>query len=154
MVEVPMHARLFVAIDQCEVRHSVVEFVARFAAGTPYAVQVFHGIEFVGRGCAAPLETRHEAELVVEEAVFNLRMSGVGADGAVRKCFKNDLGHMIVTEAGRWGADMIVVGGRRSRGPGRLFGHGIRERVLRRSPLPVMVAPTSDGLARRPGQGC
>ena len=136
-----MHSKLFVAIDQREIRHSVIAFSSRLAAEVLSEVRIFHGIEFVGRGCAAPLETRREAERLVEEAVFHLRMAGVGAAGYVRPCFNHDLGRMIVEEANHWGADAIIVGGRQGRGPGRVLGHGIRERVLRRSSLPVKVAP-------------
>ena len=149
-----MHSKVFVAIDQREIRHSVIAFASRLAAGTSTVVRVFHGIEFVGPGCAAPLETRDEAERVVEEAVFRLRMAGVGAAGFVRPCFNRDLGRMIVDEANHWGADAIVVGGRQGRGPGRVLGHGIRERVLRRSSLPVTVAPPEHvgaGRTRRSG---
>ena len=138
-----MLKRVFVAIDQRESRQSVVEFAARLATETVAAVQVFHGIEFAGRGCSAPLEPRDEAELMVEESVFDLRMSGVGAAGQVRACVRQDVGKVIVAEATRWEADVIVVGGRRGRGRGRLLGHGVRERVMRRSPLPVVVAPSS-----------
>jgi nucleotide-binding universal stress UspA family protein len=147
-----MDGRVLVAIDQREARCSVIEFAARLSSGPSAAVRVFHGIEYVGRGCAAPLETRQEAEMVVEEAVFDLRMSGVGASGSVRPCFNRDIGRMIVAEAAGWRADMIVVGGRRGRGPGRVFGHGIRERVLRRSPIPVVVAPLLAVGSGRPGQ--
>jgi hypothetical protein len=147
-----MHVRVLVGIDQRETRGSVVEFAGRLASESHGAVRVFHGIEFVGRGCAAPLETRREAEMVVEEAVFDLRMSDLGASGLVRPCFNCDIGRMIVAEAASWRADVIVVGGRRGgRGPGRVFGHGIRERVLRRSPIPVVVAPLLPVGSGRPG---
>jgi nucleotide-binding universal stress UspA family protein len=144
-----MPSKVFVAIDQRDIRHSVIAFASRLAAETSTVVRVFHGIEFVGRGCAAPLESRDEAELVVEEAVFHLRMAGVGAAGLVRPCFHRDVSRMIVDEANRWGADTIVVGGRQGRGPGRVLGHGIRERVLRRSALTVKVAPPEHVSAAR-----
>ncbi len=136
-----MPTRVFMAIDQRESRHSVVEFTAHLANKAGTAVRVFHGIEFVGRGCTAPLESRNEAELVVDESVFDLRMRGIGAGGQVRSCFSGDIGKVILSEAARWNADVIVVGGRLGRRRRRLLGQGVRERVLRRSPVPVMVAP-------------
>ena len=148
-----MHGRVLAAIDQREIRHSVIESASRLARQSIAAVAVFHGIEFVGRGCAAPLETRQEGQLVVEEAVFDLRMAGVGATGSVRPCFNRDVGRMILEEAERWRADLIVVGGRRGRGPGRVLGRGTRERVLRRSPIPVVVAPFLPVGAGGPGSG-
>ena len=147
-----MSTRVFMAIDQRESRHSVVEFTAHLADRAGTAVRVFHGIEFVGRGCTAPLESRDEAELVVDESVFDLRMRGIGAAGQVRSCFSGDIGKIILTEAARWHADVIVVGGRLGRRRGRVFRHGVRERVLRRSPVPVMVAPVgAPEAARRRG---
>jgi hypothetical protein len=41
-----------------------------------------------------------------------------------------------------WLCDAIVLGTRRLRGLDRLSGRGVRERVLRLSPLPVIAAPT------------
>jgi nucleotide-binding universal stress UspA family protein len=49
---------------------------------------------------------------------------------------------VIVTESADWHCDAIVLGSRRLRGIERLSGRGVRERVVRLSPLPVITAPT------------
>ncbi len=47
----------------------------------------------------------------------------------------------LVAEAGRWSADVIVLGSCRRNGMRRLFSRGVRERVLRLTCLPVLTAP-------------
>jgi hypothetical protein len=142
--------KLFVAVDRFESRHHVIDFVSQATNGTAVTARVFHGIEFAGLGCAAPLDTRDEAALIVEEAVFKLRMAGIGCDGLVRLAVNRDVGVLVLEEANRWGADAIVVGARRRRAPTWLFGRGVREQIIRRSTLPVLVAPDPHELAHRP----
>jgi hypothetical protein len=48
----------------------------------------------------------------------------------------------IVEESIFWECDAIVLGSRRLHGVERLSGRRVRERVLRLSSLPVLVAPT------------
>jgi Universal stress protein family len=47
----------------------------------------------------------------------------------------------LVAEAGRWSADVIVLGSCRRHGMRRMLSRGVRERVLRLSCLPVLTAP-------------
>jgi nucleotide-binding universal stress UspA family protein len=78
---------------------------------------------------------------VVEEAVFVLRMAGVGASGLVRTTLRRDVASLIVEESERWSADAVLVGAPHRRGVGRLLSHGVRDQVIRRSSRPVLVAP-------------
>jgi len=113
-------------------------------------VRVVHVIPFAGRGCRAPLETRAEAELVVEEAVFTLRMAGVGASGRTRSALGRPLCQAVVDEALRWHAHVIVVGTTKPSRWRSLVGPGTAERIRRASPLPVVTAeqPPPSGTGR------
>lgn len=138
-----MFKRLLVAVDQRESRHPLIEFTAQLATDIDTCVRVLHIIEFAGRGCTAPIETPDEAERIVQEAVFALRMAGVGSEGVSRAALRHDVGSLIVKGAVHWDSDVIVMGTNKSRGLGRLLGHGVRERVIRKSPIPVLVAPAT-----------
>lgn len=138
-----MLKRLLVAIDQRGSRRPLIELTTQLANETDTCVHVLHVIEFAGRGCAAPMETPSEAERVVEQAVFELRMAGIGSDGTTRAALRTDVSSLIVDTARRWGSHVIVLGTSGRQGLGRLLGHGVRERVIRKSSVPVLVAPAT-----------
>jgi hypothetical protein len=83
----------------------------------------------------------------VNEEVLTLRIAGVGSEGCARSAPENRVALRIVEESLNWMCDAIVLGSRRLHGVSRLSGQGTRDRVLRMSVLPVIVAPppTSDG---------
>ena len=126
-------------------------------------VRVLHLRELPKWARVPPLETAAEAEQLVAEAVLSLRRVGVGAEGRARPGREDEVAVRIVEESMFWECDAIVLGSRRLRGFERLSGRGVRERVLRLSALPVLVAPTpvSNGFhspaeiqtPRRPRQG-
>jgi nucleotide-binding universal stress UspA family protein len=89
-----------------------------------------------------PLETVAEAQLLVDEALWHLRSAGAIAEGRQSAAREGDVAARIVEESARWQCESIILGSRRLRGIGRISGSGVRERVLRSSPLPVIVAPT------------
>jgi nucleotide-binding universal stress UspA family protein len=138
-----MFARLLVAVDLRESRHRLVGTVARLAGEHRSFVRVLHVVEFVGRGATAPLEERSEAERLVERAVFDLRMAGVPSDGLCRSAVRRDVSSLIVDDADRFEADAIVMGANHRRGLSRRLGGGVREGVIRRTSIPVLVAPVA-----------
>jgi hypothetical protein len=80
-------------------------------------------------------------EELVRDAVLSLGTSGVAAKGRFRF---DQVARRIVDEAVYWDCQAIVLGSRRVRGIARLSGRGVRERVLRFSTLPVLVAPAAE----------
>ncbi len=97
-----------------------------------------------------PLETPAEAEDLVREAVHSLQLLGVAAEGRSVSVLQENVARRIVEEASLWECQAIVLGSRRLHGIARLSGRGVRERILRLSSLPVLVAPTPEvnGIAR------
>jgi nucleotide-binding universal stress UspA family protein len=139
---VVMWDRLLFAIDQYESGQTALEFTAGLAAATGTDVRVIHVRELSGLARVPPLETPDEAHSLVEQAVSALRLAGVGADGRACSLPEDQVARRIVEESLYWVCDAIVVGTRRLRGVSRLSGHGVRDRILRLSPLPVIAAPT------------
>ncbi len=137
-----MWDRLLLAIDQYESGQTALKFTAELASLTSADVRVLHVRELSGLARVPPLETPAEADSLVEEAVFSLRLVGVGAEG--RACsFPEDQVPLRIVEESLYGTcDAIVLGTRRLRGVSRLSGRGVRDRVLRLSILPVLAAPT------------
>jgi nucleotide-binding universal stress UspA family protein len=138
-----MFKRIFVAIDYGRSTRRLLPFIAEMAKEAGAEVQVFHAVQFAGRGCTAPLEPVDEAQQLVDEAVLELWMMGVAASGTWRPAHLHDVSWLIAEHASSWSADLIVLGTKQGRGLQRLLGRGVRERVILRSKIPVMVAPTA-----------
>jgi nucleotide-binding universal stress UspA family protein len=137
-----MWDRILLALDQYESGESALRMTTRLASVHKSEVRVIHIRELSKWARVPPMETSDQADLLVQDAVFALRVAGVGAEGRSCSLFTDHLAQQIVDESIAWFCDAIILGTRRLRGVERLSGHGIREQVLRLSPLPVIAAPT------------
>jgi len=132
--------RLLFAVDQFESGQTALGFVAGVASANDTSVRVLH-IRELSR--AIPLETPADADELVREVVRSLQSLGIAAEGRSCSVFQDHVARQIVMEASLWECQAIVLGSRRLRGMSRLSGKGVRERVLRLSSLPVLVAPSA-----------
>jgi nucleotide-binding universal stress UspA family protein len=135
--------RLLAAIDHRDAGQATVSYGADVARRNGSTVFVVHVLEYAGRGCASPVESRADAELIVERAVFELRMAGIGADGRVLPALRSRPSTLILRSAQQLHADAVLLGHNHLAGVDRMLGSGLRERVVRRSPVPVLVTPTT-----------
>jgi nucleotide-binding universal stress UspA family protein len=136
--------RVLCGIDQFESGQSALDFAAGVAASNDASVRVFHIRELSRMARVMPLETPADADELVREAVFSLGTFGVSAEGRFASTLEDQVARRIVDEAVYWQCQAIVLGSRRVRGIARLSGRGVRERVLRLSALPVLVAPAAE----------
>lgn len=139
-----MWDRLLFAIDHFESGQTALDFVAGVAAATDASVRVLNLREIPRMTRVPPLETPTEADQLVRDAVHSLQRRGVAAEGRYASVLQEHVARRIVDEASWWECQAIVLGSRRLRGIGRLSGRGVRERILRLSSLPVLVAPTPE----------
>jgi nucleotide-binding universal stress UspA family protein len=145
-----MWDRLLFAIDQFESGQTALGFVADVAAANESSVRVLHIRELSKMARVIPLETPAEAEYFVRETVDFLQLRGVAAEGRSVSVLEDHVARRIVAEASMWECQAIVLGSRRLHGIARLSGRGVRERILRQSSLPVLIAPTPalNGISR------
>ncbi len=89
-----------------------------------------------------PEEVVEQAEVVLRAAEERVRQSPTAAGARVwrRLVSSNDVAGMIVLEAERASADLIVMGGR-DHGLGILLGGGVCSVVMSRSQRPVLLVP-------------
>ena len=139
-----MWDRLLCAIDQFESGQKALAFAADVASANQASVRVLHIRELSKMARVLPLETPSEAEDLVREAVRALGSSEVAAEGRSCSALEDRVAKRIVDEALRWECQAVVLGSRRLHGIGRLSGRGVREKVLRSSFLPVLVAPAAE----------
>jgi nucleotide-binding universal stress UspA family protein len=136
--------RLLCGIDQFESGQSALDFAAGVAATNDASVRVFHIRELSRMARVMPLETPADAEELVRDAVLSLGTFGVAAEGRFASTLEDRVERRIVDEAVYWECQAIVLGSRRVCGIARLSGRGVRERVLRLSTLPPIVAPAAE----------
>ena len=136
--------RLLCAIDQFESGQSALDFVAGVAATNDASVRILHIRELSRMARAIPLETPTEADLLVRDSVHSLGVLGIAAEGRSCSVLQEHVARRIAQEAALWDCEAIVIGSRRLRGIARLSSRGVRERILRHSILPVLVAPAAE----------
>lgn len=135
----PGFSRVLIAIGDARQAGQVTEMARRVGASE---VRVLHlNLREVMHGRRFPMETDDEAAYVVEAAVFELRMAGIGGSGVVGHALLGKAAEAIVGDATAWGADLIVLGApHRGEFATRLFG-SVSLSVLQRAQCPVVIAP-------------
>jgi nucleotide-binding universal stress UspA family protein len=136
-----MRNRMLLAIDKFEPGQAAVDFTIGLAAKSRSEVQVLHVREMPTSLRDPPLETVTEAHVLVEETVRRLQTAGIAAEGEACSDRETHVARRIVEEASKRKCDAIVLGSPRLRGLKSIGGHGTRERVLKLSPLPVIITP-------------
>jgi nucleotide-binding universal stress UspA family protein len=141
--------RLLLAIDQTEAGEAAIDFTIGHATITGAGVTVLHIRELAPMHRVPPLESAGMARELVERSVAVLREAGVPTSGLISTAREDAVARRIVDVAAEERCAGIVLGSFRLRGLHRLTGRGVRERVLRISHLPVVVAPPALKCSRR-----
>ena len=137
----PVFRRVLVAVEDASQVENAVELARRACLPGLTEARVLHmNLRETIRGQRFALESDSEASYVMEAAVFELRMAGLGASGEIRRAPFDKAAESIIADAAEWGADLIVLGyPRRGELRTRLFG-SVTLRVLQHAPCPVLVA--------------
>lgn len=117
---------ILVGVDRSETARQAAERAAELARSTDATLHMITCSKKSGEG-----DESYLSELA-DELPYD-RITTVAATG--------DPADLICQEATRLGADMIVVGNRRTQGPTRVLG-SVASDVLRQSPCDVLVAHT------------
>lgn len=96
-------------------------------------------------------ELRQAGEQILAGATATVRAAGVEVDTALFESFSGRVSDLVVAEAGRWGADLIVLGTHGRRGVRRFMLGSDAEQIVRGAPVPVLLVrapeppPASEG---------
>jgi nucleotide-binding universal stress UspA family protein len=142
-----MFHQLLLAIDDSPAAPVSVSFAIAKAREHSSSVHVVHVNQYLVGGRGFTVLTGVEANALVDQAVEDLRMSGVQATRSIVRgtCF--DVATRIVESAEAWSASAIVLGSHSHRRLRR--GQGVRERVTRLSSVPVLSSPAPLKVPRR-----
>lgn len=79
---------------------------------------------------------------IIEEARGEVQKAGIEVETALPQNLNHEIGMVIVEEAKRWGADLIVVGTHGRRGIQHLVLGSVAERVARAATCPLLLVPS------------
>lgn len=144
-----MWDRLLLAMDQFDSGQTALALAGGLATRSGASIVVLHVRERSPYMQVPPLETLAEARSLVDNAVTTLVRTGIDSHCVLGSAGQHLVARAIVEEAAAWDCDAIILGSTRLRGFRRIGGAGVRERVVRNSPLPVLVAPASLQCQRR-----
>jgi nucleotide-binding universal stress UspA family protein len=82
---------------------------------------------------------REQAMRLTSEAQAQARAAGLSADVALCERAQGRVCELVLAEAERWGADLIVLGTYGRRGPVRWLIGSDAEDIVRRAPVPVLL---------------
>jgi nucleotide-binding universal stress UspA family protein len=147
-----MFEKLLLAIDDSPATAVASDFALALARRCGASVHVLFVNERLVAGRGLTLLSSEEATRLVGDAVLRLRDAGVRTGGSIHVADHQRVAECIVEVAHRKSADAIVLGSRRRRRTlNRLFASRIRDRVTRRTSLPVIVAPSPLDIASQVG---
>lgn len=138
--------RILLATDGSNQAKAAVGIAASFARASSASVRVVHvwNLEVHHRHGVWDVETRSEAESLLQTAVLRLIGSGADADGVITRADSRHVADAIAEAAREYGADLVVVGSRGLSDWRSMFDHSTSHEVLTRLDCPVLVVRSTD----------
>lgn len=142
-----MFRRILLAVESGDAGLVATSLTVALARSSGGSVHVVHVNEYVTGGRGATVESQAEAVGVVAAAMAEIEEAGIPASGATYRTATFDVAAAIADLAAQFQADVIVLGSRRRRF-GSVLRRSMRNRVARRTQLPVLLAPPPLKMAR------
>jgi nucleotide-binding universal stress UspA family protein len=153
--------KILLPVDQSTFSQEAIRMVASQVRPKGNQVRVLHVIEhttaylsadlypyFVRQTALMDRDIEAEAKALVHRAVAKLRRAGIKTSGVI---VKGNANRIILNQAGKWRADLIVMGSHGLRGLKRLLMGSVSTGILRNAKCSVQVVRSrgSRGAARR-----
>jgi nucleotide-binding universal stress UspA family protein len=147
---VSAYAKVLVGLDGSEASAKGLAEAIRLAKADGAKLRIFHVVDELLPLTAASYCTedvltalRDAGAEIVAGAVKSAKNAGVAVEGSMVECVGGRTASLVVEEATRWGADLIVLGTHGRRGLRRLVMGSDAEEVVRTSPVPVLLTRSS-----------
>ena len=143
-----MYERILVAVDGSDTSKQALTHAVELARCLDAKLELVHIVnEVILAGGMAPAHPydplievlRDEGKKVLAQASADVKAQGLEPETRLMAALGERAADLIVDEARRWRADLIVMGTHGRRGVVRLALGSDAERVLRLSPVPVLV---------------
>ena len=149
-----LYQRILVPIDGSPTSSRGLDEAIRIAQLTGGALRLIHVADEISVAFAMNAyagvpgdwteRIRADGARLLEEAQSTVAAAGVVSEAVQVDNFSGAVHEKIVEEAGRWPADLIVIGTHGRRGIGRLVLGSSAENVLRSAPVPVLLVRGSE----------
>lgn len=138
--------RVLVGVDGSAAAAAAAAVAVGIAAGSGAALRVVTVLQTDGSGLGADAEARlrKSGEKTLARLGDSAQRSGVNVETALLEGAPFEA---ILADAGRWRADLIVMGRTGRTGPGKALLGSEAERVLEFAEVPVLVVPSRPGAA-------
>jgi len=132
--------RIFLPVDGSEHSGRAISKTADVARLSGGEVRVFHFQEREpSKVGVATFETTAEAQQLVDDAISELGAAGVKVSGETRAGLSGEVAKTIVDEAGRFDADLIVMGSRGLSDFQALLLGSVAHKVVHYAHCPVLI---------------
>lgn len=136
-----MFDKILLAVDGSPQSEKAVRLAAELAAPTGHQVTVLHVIELApAKMGPMQLESREDAETLVERDAKQLADAGVQATTRLARALQGRIGSVLVEAASDLDADVIVMGCRGRSDLSSLLLGSVAHQVLQHSHCPVLIA--------------
>lgn len=148
-----MYRHILVPIDGSPTSRRGLDEALRVAALTRGRVRLMHVIDelsLVGSmGAYAAYadwisELRANGEELLNQARAQAEAAGVEAEVVLHDNFSGPVHDLVIQEARKWPADLIVIGTHGRRGLPRMVLGSSAEKILREAPVPVLLVRSSE----------
>lgn len=145
-----MYKRLVVAVDGSPTSNAGLAEAIRVAAESAGTLRLIHVVDELSFAMAMGGNAwgyagdmlgalRSAGQQVLTNGVAQAKAAGVAAESVLFDSFAGTVQEMILAEAARWKADLIVMGTHGRRGLGRMVLGSSAEQVLRHATVPVLL---------------
>ncbi len=150
-----MYQRILVPVDGSETARQGLAEAIRLARLTGGRLRLLHVIDELSFALAMDAYSGHagdwlgvlrqEGSRVLQAAVTDARAAGAEVDSVLCDNFSESVHAIVVAEAAKWPADLIVLGTHGRRGIGRFVMGSSAERILRHATVPVLLVRAPGG---------
>lgn len=154
-----MYKHILVAVDGSDTAKLALREAIKLAKEQRAVLRLIHVIDgsllaWDESGAMGTAETvldaiRKAGQAIVDKALAQVRQAGLKAQAVLPETFGERTASVIVEEAKRWSADLIVVGTHGHRGIDRLLLGSVAEGVVRLSAKPVLLIRGTQGKGRK-----
>jgi nucleotide-binding universal stress UspA family protein len=155
-----MYTHILVPLDGSPTSDRGLEEAVKLAKLTGARLRLVHvvddliyatGMDNVGAMTADLIAlVRGDGERLLKTGQARVEASGVPVETALFDSFTGRLCDLVVAEATKWPADLIVLGTHGRRGVGRLFMGSDAEQIVRLATVPVLLVRASEVAAAQP----
>ncbi|SFN21684.1 Nucleotide-binding universal stress protein, UspA family [Formivibrio citricus] len=143
-----MYKRILVPVDNSATSRAALEEAKRFAKSEEAEVRLVHVIDLAQFAWSAnefldvprlQASLREGGQAVLKESTAAMQAAGITPDSAMLETWGGLMSEVIIEDAGKWNADLIIMGTHGYGGLKHVLLGSVAEGVVRHAPVPVLL---------------